>query len=296
MKELKVYVSDGNPQYLNFIKNYKVNRVSVIEDADLVLFTGGADVHPVLYSKEKAVSNVSHNLKRDQKETLIYNNALALNIPILGICRGAQFLTVMNGGKLVQDVYPMISGITKSYITTKNGVEEIQIQSDHHQEMFPYNVENYKILGFTFYEAIHKKLSKFENVEKKHLAYNITLQNVFYPETNCLCIQSHPEWLRKDLKDESYSIDYFNRLLESLLSDSDLLYELPELTYSNLKKFIKDNKLNLNKKNKELNNYNFTRRSYLLDKDGFIEKIKEQYEEEKTTNKQPIKTEDEIDF
>lgn len=243
MKELNVFVSNNDYSYLNFIKNYKVNKVPVLEKADLVIFTGGADVHPIFYSKEKPVDTISHDLKRDEREVLIYNNALQMKIPMLGICRGAQFLTVMNGGKLIQDVYPQSSGQKKIITTLNEGYKKLVVHSDHHQEMYPINLKDkdYKILGFSFYSPIHKALYYKKNINMQDFFYDITLENVFYPTTQCLCVQTHPEWLSTTRPGEVESLDYFNTLLESLMLESDFIYNLPELTYSNLEKWIKDN-------------------------------------------------------
>lgn len=243
MKELNVFISNNDYSYLKFIKNYKVNKVSVLEQADLVIFTGGADVHPIFYSKEKPVDNISHDLKKDEREVLIYNNALQMNIPMLGICRGAQFLTVMNGGKLIQDVFPQSSG-QKEIITTSNeGHKKLVVQSDHHQEMYPINLkdEDYKILGFSFYSPIYRALHHKKNINMKDFLYGITLENVFYPDTQCLCVQTHPEWLDDLRTGENESLEYFNTLLESLMLENDFIYNLPELTYENLEKWIKEN-------------------------------------------------------
>ena len=71
------------------------------DDVELVVFTGGADVDPSLYRETMEVRTHS-DLARDLFEKMFYKACRTYVVPMVGICRGAQFLTVMNGGKLKQ--------------------------------------------------------------------------------------------------------------------------------------------------------------------------------------------------
>lgn len=68
-----------------------------------VVITGGHDIDPVLYAAEPEVEP-RHDRERDALETRIINDALARQLPILGICRGAQLLNVCRGGTLFQEL------------------------------------------------------------------------------------------------------------------------------------------------------------------------------------------------
>ncbi|MBB5182566.1 gamma-glutamyl-gamma-aminobutyrate hydrolase family protein [Catenisphaera adipataccumulans] len=70
---------------------------------DGFLFTGGQDIDPFLYGQHKEGSGELCG-QRDQTETMIYRYAAALDLPILGICRGIQWINVMEGGTLYQDL------------------------------------------------------------------------------------------------------------------------------------------------------------------------------------------------
>lgn len=71
---------------------------------DGFLFTGGHDVSPKLYQEEPLEGLVSVCKKRDELERMVLGNALALDKPVLGICRGIQFINVALGGDLYQDI------------------------------------------------------------------------------------------------------------------------------------------------------------------------------------------------
>lgn len=68
-----------------------------------VVITGGHDVDPVLYAEE---SNVlpHYDPERDAFEAAVIDDALDRELPLLGICRGAQLLNVRLGGNLHQDL------------------------------------------------------------------------------------------------------------------------------------------------------------------------------------------------
>lgn len=165
---------------------------------DLILFTGGEDVHPAEYG-EKQGKFTRCNVARDVEEKLIYQRFYK-DVPKLGICRGAQFLTVMCGGSLIQHVENH-NNVTHSIKLNDNRV--IMIPSDHHQMIYPYTASKYEILGYSEYflspvylNGDNKNIELPENFLESEI--------VFYPHYNSLAIQAHPEWC--DYKSKSFLI------------------------------------------------------------------------------------------
>lgn len=76
----------------------------IVETCDGFLFTGGQDVAPELYGTKDATGTVVPSPERDKLETLLLTKALQADKPILGICRGLQFINVFLGGTLWQDL------------------------------------------------------------------------------------------------------------------------------------------------------------------------------------------------
>jgi putative glutamine amidotransferase len=68
-----------------------------------VVITGGHDVDPVLYAQQSQVLP-HYDPDRDALESRVIDDALARDLPLLGICRGAQLLNVRLGGDLSQDL------------------------------------------------------------------------------------------------------------------------------------------------------------------------------------------------
>ena len=81
---MKVFVVGGALGYANFLEG--VSFVDNVEDAEVVLFTGGEDVTPSLYNCKKHVSTYC-NPNRDLAEKEVFNK-IKENQIALGICRG----------------------------------------------------------------------------------------------------------------------------------------------------------------------------------------------------------------
>lgn len=77
---------------------------SVLMHCDGLILSGGVDIDPVLYGQSISTKCGEVDEYRDQFEFKLLDEALKLNLPILGICRGNQMLNVYFGGTLYQDV------------------------------------------------------------------------------------------------------------------------------------------------------------------------------------------------
>lgn len=70
---------------------------------DAVVVTGGHDIDPVIYAAEPEV-HPKYDPERDALELAVIDDALTRNLPLLGICRGAQLLNARRGGNLFQEL------------------------------------------------------------------------------------------------------------------------------------------------------------------------------------------------
>lgn len=73
---------------------------------DGLVLSGGTHVHPERYGQEPQVS-ARYDQTRDTTDQLLLEQAEAIGIPVLGICRGAQFINIFHGGSLCQNVTPL---------------------------------------------------------------------------------------------------------------------------------------------------------------------------------------------
>ncbi len=71
---------------------------------DGFLLTGGQDVSPQIYGETVSPLCGSVCEERDEMERIIINEAIRLDKPVLGICRGIQILNAVLGGTLYQNL------------------------------------------------------------------------------------------------------------------------------------------------------------------------------------------------
>lgn len=76
----------------------------LIHKCNGLLFTGGHDVSPERYLEQPLEGLLSCCEKRDSMEGVVLRGAIKENIPVLGICRGIQFINAALGGTLYQDL------------------------------------------------------------------------------------------------------------------------------------------------------------------------------------------------
>ena len=77
---------------------------------DGLLLTGGGDIDPTLFGEEPHPLLGEVEPQRDTVELDLFKEVLALNKPILGVCRGIQVINLAFGGNMYQDIYAQNRG------------------------------------------------------------------------------------------------------------------------------------------------------------------------------------------
>jgi len=81
------------------------SRVEAILDViDALVLSGGGDIDPSRYDGKRHDTNYSIDQERDTLELELARRVIDSSIPTLGICRGAQILNVVQGGKLIEHI------------------------------------------------------------------------------------------------------------------------------------------------------------------------------------------------
>lgn len=211
----KIYVVGGSTGYVNWINDCVL--VNQIDDADIVWFTGGADINPAIYNKELHYSTYYYD-SRDEMELAAYAKAIECKIPLIGgTCRGLQLITALNGGILVQDVTHHCG--SNHYMT--NGVDTYRINSLHHQMCYPFNLpkEKYEILYWSspslsmHYHGITEEEESLITCEPEVIVYYTN------EHTKCFGVQGHPEMLYYHNGQEHKTIGMLNKLVDKYLYD-----------------------------------------------------------------------------
>lgn len=166
IKFLHFAFSNAEIIILNNSTNYK-------NSYDLLVLSGGNDLFEV--KKEKS------NYLRNQIDKKYVQDAIKRNIPILGICYGAQFLSNMFGGELVKakkhvrithDIYFKNKEYSKkkfikvnsfhnfAIMNKKNKIIEIAKAKDNTIEFF--NIRNKKIFGIMWHPERNLRFKDYD--------------------------------------------------------------------------------------------------------------------------------------
>ncbi len=159
---------------------------------DGILLTGGHDVSPELYGETPLGGMVACCRKRDEMERIVLKQAMETNKPVLGICRGIQFINAALGGTLYQDL-------------------PLQHPSDteHHQHA-PYDIPVHRaavLPGTPLYDCLqtdHLLVNSYHHQAVKELAEKLEVmavspdgltEAVYMPGHRFLwAVQWHPEF------------------------------------------------------------------------------------------------------
>ncbi|TCP61978.1 putative glutamine amidotransferase [Rhodovulum bhavnagarense] len=85
-------------------------RNADLDCVDGLVIGGGDDISPHLYGMMQMVAAARLDPARDALERDLIKAAIARDMPVLGICRGAQMINVALGGTLHQNAYEVHAG------------------------------------------------------------------------------------------------------------------------------------------------------------------------------------------
>jgi len=135
--------------------SYHENNPGDVERCDGIMLTGGNDINPRLYNQPEYLVYCHQkdiDERRDEFEWKVLQHTEERQLPILGICRGLQFVNVFFGGTLVPDIPAfgkfnhskfeegkdrdhLIEIDTNSLLYKIAGQEKGEINSAHHQSV-----------------------------------------------------------------------------------------------------------------------------------------------------------------
>ena len=171
-----------------------------LKKCDGFLLPGGVDIEPARYGQETDEKCGKIDLRRDAAEQKMMEAFLPTGKPILGICRGVQFVNVFFGGTLHQHMDGH-SDFKARAIGSHNvrilpgtklagilGEKTLLVNSMHHQAA----------------NAVGKDLMVSACAEDGTIE---ALEHVSHPF--CLAVQWHPEHLSRRRKDQQAIFDAF---------------------------------------------------------------------------------------
>lgn len=211
MKTLGYSPWASSPEPFNVLFEEQRNLLQhSMDGCDAIVLWGGTDINPRFYGqKPHPLTWHEEDSQRDRKEWEWLHEAIERNVPIIGVCRGAQLLCASAGGSLFQH----ITGHQGAHPITTNDGRVYQQPSAHHQmlNLGALPKDEYELLAWST-----KNLSK--RYEDEHGIYKIPEEFkepevVYFPKIRGLAIQSHPEWCSVDDPFNLYVFELVNKLL-----------------------------------------------------------------------------------
>jgi putative glutamine amidotransferase len=167
-----------------------VPGTKTLPELDGLLLPGGWDVDPSFYGEQRDEKVGETDPELDETELLLFHQARARNIPVLGICRGQQVINVAMGGSLVQHLEDhdaralgrshlahTIEVNPSSELGQAAGENEIHVNSLHHQAI--------------------KRLA--DGLQQSARGDDGTVEGVESDDGLIVAVQCHPEELTGDL-------------------------------------------------------------------------------------------------
>ena len=116
----------------------------VMASVDAVLLTGGSDIDPARYGAEPGPITLPYQPDRDETDMRALAAAMRRGIPVLGLCRGLQIISIARGGTLYQHLPEHSPTVIGQYDSHKMDVDpesrlgralgsSVSLSCHHHQ-------------------------------------------------------------------------------------------------------------------------------------------------------------------
>ena len=168
----------------------------LLQKLDGVLFSGGSDIDPNYYGEYPKLGIGLIEPKRDLHEVKLAQKILyETTLPVLGICRGMQILTVATGGTLFQDLPSQ----------NPNGINHSVPKAIRHHAFHPVSIERDSKF-YEIYQSVELGVNSFHHQAIKELGKGFRatmtapdgiIEGVEWESENrfVMAVQWHPEMM-----------------------------------------------------------------------------------------------------
>ncbi len=191
------------PEYLEMIEDLggiplimpvlsdKEDIAQILSQIDGVLLTGGQDIQPSLYRELQLECCGETSLERDECECELIKQAIAKDMPILGICRGVQILNTIHGGTLYQDLATQYHTYVNHHMSAPYNRYVHKVRLDHYLR---YLLGEDEIAVNSYHHQAVKDLGK--GLEVNATAEDDLIEAIALPSKRFVVgVQWHPEFL-----------------------------------------------------------------------------------------------------
>jgi gamma-glutamyl-gamma-aminobutyrate hydrolase PuuD len=149
---------------------------------DGIILSGGGDIQPALYGG-KPITSGNYAPERDETEKALLAIALEQDIPVLGICRGMEFINVYFGGK-IQSVADVAGSIAHDETRHNIMLSDEALVEAARADVFEVNSYHRMVIGE---DQLAPQLVAFA------VATDYTTEGFYHPEFAVAAIVWHPE-------------------------------------------------------------------------------------------------------
>ena len=146
-----------------------------------IILSSGNDINQALYSSKEKSPNAS--VERDTTEKEILKISIKNKLPVLGLCRGMQFINVFFGGKLI-----VANQNNKNKIKHVASVHKIRITNERAEKLIGSNIEvnSFHNWGISK-DSLSKDIISFAESEEGFI------EGIYHPKLPIAGIMWHPE-------------------------------------------------------------------------------------------------------
>jgi putative glutamine amidotransferase len=111
-----------------------VTAEQILSEVDGLVLMGGSDVAPKFYGEQPINEDRHGDEPRDVYELALFEAAIAVKIPVIGVCRGLQLINVSLGGSLYQDLGIQIpdSDAHRDWEAYEHNLHQVVVEPNSH--------------------------------------------------------------------------------------------------------------------------------------------------------------------
>lgn len=190
---IQAIIQNGGIPFIIPINENHEDLKFLLENVDGLILSGGYDVYPYHYGEEPHFLLEETNRERDLFEYELLKQAILMNIPILGICRGLQLINTYFGGTLYQDLTLSNTFLKHNQINNPTSATH-SIQIERNTNLYHIIQEDEYFVN-SFHHQVIKKLGEDLIVSARSSDKHIeAIESLRYP---IIAVQFHPEMMFK---------------------------------------------------------------------------------------------------
>lgn len=186
----------------------KVERVTAPADMldfqGALLIWGGSDISPDFYNHPMSRRCAPYAGRRDRVEWELLQEAIQMDMPIIGICRGAQMLCAAAGGFLLQDVNGHAGW--GHDVQTFDG-KKFKVNSLHHQMMAGFENLEHELVAWSDKNVGAPYIFMDDQIHVPAAGWKEP-EFIYFPKIRGYAIQWHPEMLAETEESTQYIMKF----------------------------------------------------------------------------------------